>query len=131
MYEQSVNHISTPPSIKIAARKVTHWARQLLTNTRPHQLLWETGIWGTGISCTKCSQVAGLPYLYGMMRPVLATTRPAQCLTLHIWAYFLGRCGSLMVVSICPLTCSRVALGRCGSSITRPYFRSARFLMSP
>ena len=41
-------------------RKVTHCAGPVSANTRPHQLRWGDREMGTAISCTKCSQVAGL-----------------------------------------------------------------------
>ena len=41
-------------------RKVTHCAGRVSANTRPHQLRWGDREMGTAISCTKCSQVAGL-----------------------------------------------------------------------
>ena len=41
-------------------RKVTHCAGRGSANTRPHQLRWGDQEMGTAISCTKCSQVAGL-----------------------------------------------------------------------
>ena len=41
-------------------RKVTHCAGRVSANTRPHQLCWGDREMGTAISCTKCSQVAGL-----------------------------------------------------------------------
>ena len=40
--------------------KVTHCAGRVSANTRPHQLRWGDQEMGTAISCTKCSQVAGL-----------------------------------------------------------------------
>ena len=40
--------------------KVTHYAGRVSANTRPHQLRWGDQEMGTAISCTKCSQVAGL-----------------------------------------------------------------------
>ena len=40
--------------------KVTHCAGRVLANTRPHQLCWGDWDMGTAISCTKCSQMAGL-----------------------------------------------------------------------
>ena len=41
-------------------RKVTHCAGRVSANTRPHQLRWGDREMGTAISCTECSQVAGL-----------------------------------------------------------------------
>ena len=41
-------------------RKVTHCAGRISANTRPHQLRWGDREMETAISCTKCSQVAGL-----------------------------------------------------------------------
>ena len=41
-------------------RKVTHCTGRVSANTRPHQLCWGDREMGTGISCTKYSQVAGL-----------------------------------------------------------------------
>ena len=40
--------------------KVTHCAGHILANTRSHQLRWDDQKMGTAISCTECSQVAGL-----------------------------------------------------------------------
>ena len=40
--------------------KVTHCAGRVSANTRPHQLRWGDREMGTAISCTECSQVAGL-----------------------------------------------------------------------
>ena len=40
--------------------KVTHCAGRVLANTRPHQLHRGDQEMGTAISCTECSQVAGL-----------------------------------------------------------------------
>ena len=40
--------------------KVTHCAGRVSANTRPHQLHWGDREMGTAISCTECSQVAGL-----------------------------------------------------------------------
>ena len=40
--------------------KVTHCAGCVSANTRPHQLHWGDWEMGTAISCTECSQVAGL-----------------------------------------------------------------------
>ena len=40
--------------------KVTHCAGRVSANTRPHQLRWGDREVGTAISCTECSQVAGL-----------------------------------------------------------------------
>ena len=40
--------------------KVTHCAGCTSVNTRPHQLCWGDREMGTAISCTECSQVAGL-----------------------------------------------------------------------
>ena len=40
--------------------RVTHCAGCVSANTRPHQLCWGDGEMGTAISCTECSQVAGL-----------------------------------------------------------------------
>ena len=40
--------------------KVTHCAGRVSANTRPHQLRWGDREMGTAISCTKCSQVAGM-----------------------------------------------------------------------
>ena len=44
--------------IKLA--KVTHCAGHISANTRPHQLCWGGWEIGTAISCTECSQVAGI-----------------------------------------------------------------------
>ena len=41
-------------------RKVTHCAGRVSANTTPHQLRWGDREMGTAISCTKCSQVAGM-----------------------------------------------------------------------
>ena len=41
-------------------RKVTRCTGHVLANTRPHQLHWGDQEMGTAISCTECSQVAGL-----------------------------------------------------------------------
>ena len=41
-------------------RKVTHCAVRVSATTRPHQLCWGDQEMGTAISCTECSQVAGL-----------------------------------------------------------------------
>ena len=41
-------------------RKVTHCAGHVSANARPHQLRWGDREMGTAISCTECSQVAGL-----------------------------------------------------------------------
>ena len=40
--------------------KVTHCAGRVSANTRPHQLHWGDREMGTAISCTECSQMAGL-----------------------------------------------------------------------
>ena len=40
--------------------KITHCAGCISANTRPHQLRWGDREMGTAISCTECSQVAGL-----------------------------------------------------------------------
>ena len=40
--------------------KVTRCAGRVSANTRPHQLRWGDREMGTAISCTECSQVAGL-----------------------------------------------------------------------
>ena len=40
--------------------KVTYCAGRVSANTRPHQLRWGDREMGTAISCTECSQVAGL-----------------------------------------------------------------------
>ena len=41
-------------------RKITDCAGHVSANTKPHQLRWGDREMGTAISCTKCSQVAGL-----------------------------------------------------------------------
>ena len=45
--------------------KVTHCTGHILANTRPHQLHWGDWEMGTVISCTECSQVAGLIHTAG------------------------------------------------------------------
>ena len=40
--------------------EVTRCAGRISANIRPHQLQWGDQKMGTAISCTKCSQVAGL-----------------------------------------------------------------------
>ena len=40
--------------------KVIHCAGRISANTRPHQVRWGNQEMGTAMSCTKCSQVAGL-----------------------------------------------------------------------
>ena len=42
------------------AKSHTAHAGRVLANTRPHQLCWGDRETGTAISCTECSQVAGL-----------------------------------------------------------------------
>ena len=58
-------------------RKVTHCAGRGSANTRPHQLRWGDQEMGTAISCTKCSQVAGL------IQKLVETPR-TSCTHLHI-----------------------------------------------
>ena len=59
MYEQSKNHISLIKQAQMLC-KVTYCAGRISANTRPHQLRWGDREMGTAISCTECSQVAGL-----------------------------------------------------------------------
>ena len=59
MHEQSTNHISLMKQAKMLC-KVTHCEGCVLANNRPHQLRWVDRKMGTAISCTECSQVAGL-----------------------------------------------------------------------
>ena len=40
--------------------QIMHYAGHVLDNTRPHQLCWGDREMGTAISCTECSQMAGL-----------------------------------------------------------------------
>ena len=57
-------------------RKVTHCAGRISANTRPHQLCWGDREMGTAISCTECSQVAGLIHN-------LVETSRKHCLFVH------------------------------------------------
>ena len=58
-HEQSTHHISLIKQASMLC-KVTHCAGRISANTRPHQLRWGDREMGTAISCTECSQVAGL-----------------------------------------------------------------------
>ena len=63
-------------------RKVTHCAGRVSANARPHQLCWGDWEMGTAISCTECSQVAGL------IQNLVETPRSACFSTLLIEWYF-------------------------------------------
>ena len=55
--------------------KVTHCTGHVSANTSPHQLRWGDQEMRTAISCTKCSQVAGLTQkLVGTPRSSKATS---------------------------------------------------------
>ena len=58
-------------------RKVTHCAGHVSAKSRPHQLRWGDRAMGTAISCTKCSQVAGL------IQKLVETPRSSKVQSLH------------------------------------------------
>ena len=58
-------------------RKVTHCAGRVSANARPHQLRWGDREVGTAISCTKCSQVAGL--IQKLVEPPRSSKAPSLC----------------------------------------------------
>ena len=64
-YEQSINHISLKTDRPRCYAKSPTVLGHVLVNTRPHQLCWGDRKMGTTISCTKCSQVAGLIHTVG------------------------------------------------------------------
>ena len=66
VYAQSTNHISLK-KIGLDFMKVTHCVGCILANAiyMPHQLHWGDREMGTAISCTECSQVAGLIHTAG------------------------------------------------------------------
>ena len=57
--------------------KVTHCAGGVSANTRSHQLRWDDQEMGTAISCTKCSQVAGL------IQKLVETPRSSKAPSVH------------------------------------------------
>ena len=79
MHEQSRNHISLKKKKMLC--KVTHCAGRILANTRPHQLCWGDREMAITISCTKCSQVAGLT------QKVSRSSLKSSFLCVYIW-YF-------------------------------------------
>ena len=58
-------------------RKVTHCTGRVSANTRYHQLRWGDRAMGTAISCTECSQVAGL------IQKLVETPRSSKAPSLH------------------------------------------------
>ena len=65
---QSINNVTIPTAInkphlpKNRFSKVTQYTGRVSANTRLHQLCWGEWEMGTAISCTECSQLAGLMY---------------------------------------------------------------------
>ena len=69
-----INEPLLPKRIGLDVKLITHCTGCILSNAWPHQLHWGERVMGTAISCTECSQVAGL------IQKVSRSSSKAPCL---------------------------------------------------
>ena len=87
-------------------RKVTHCAGRVSANTRPHQLRWGGWEMGTAISCTKCSQVAGL------IQKLVETPRTSKAPSLRpaVLRAAVFRSKIYVYAYVCTCTCMNICI---------------------